>query len=55
MCEEDKNFILRWISEIAPKLAKTISFKEWIKGFESRYPADLLREMEQIWNQSYDS
>ena len=59
--DENIDFILNWISDIAPKLKNKISFKQWISGFEDRYDKTikcgnneikLLELMELYWNKS---
>jgi hypothetical protein len=45
----DYDWTILWVEKVAYNLAKTISFESWMKGFESRYPADLFENMKKIW------
>ena len=46
----DHQWVLFWIEKVAYKKAKEKSFDEYIKGFEMRYPPDLLIKMKDMWN-----
>jgi len=46
----DENWTLLWIEKVAHKLAKDITFDEYIKGFEARYPQGLFLKMKEMWN-----
>lgn len=46
----DNQYILKWISEIAPKLAPKMSFDDWMGSFSERYPQSLLSQMREVWN-----
>jgi hypothetical protein len=59
--DENVDYILSWISEIAPNLKKKTTFKQWISGFEDRYSKiikcgnnqiKLYELMEIYWNKS---
>lgn len=45
-------FLVKWISEIAPKLKKSQTFDEWISGFEDRYGPFNLKIMKETWENS---
>jgi hypothetical protein len=45
----DEAWTILWVEKVAYNLAKTISFDSWMKGFESRYPADLFENMKKTW------
>ena len=46
----DEKWTLLWIEKVAYKLAKEKSFEEYIKEFESRYPAEFLPKMKNLWD-----
>lgn len=49
---KDQNYEIYWVSNIVSiETIKAQDFKDWIRGFETRYTNDVLLRMEFAWNQ----
>lgn len=48
----NKEYLEYWIKTLISKeLKKSLSFEEWIKGFESRYSKEDLILMKELWEE----